>query len=427
MNMSRPLAVAACVLLSGVAPATVMAQDAKPFKIGVVTFLSGAPAGPFGIPAKIAAEVFAEQVNAGGKLPAPYEKAGFGGRPIELVVIDEAGGTTKQVSELRNLVEQQNVDMVVGYTSSGDCLAVAPVAEELKTMTLLFDCGTPRIFEEADYEYVFRPVATATMDNVGAALYVNETVKEFKTYAGINQNYAWGQDAWADFEGTLKSVRPNVTLTTSQMPKLGAGQYNTEISAVLGSKPDIIHSSFWGGDLEGLVLQGAPRELFKNATVVLTSGETAIHRQAKQIPDGTIIGARGPNGIFAPENAYNEWFKAAYNAKSDMPPSYPSYHMAQTLFAAKFAYEKAQGGDAKKQPTTEEIAAALKGATFEGPSGEVKMSLGKGNQAVQEMVYGRTKTVDGKLTFVDVIRYAPEKVNPPEGVTSHDWIKNGLK
>ncbi|MGR4847207.1 MULTISPECIES: hypothetical protein [Rhizobium] len=71
--------------------------------------------------------------------------------------------------------------------------------------------------------------------------------------------------------------------------------------------------------------------------------------------------------------------------------------------------------------------AALKGATFQSPSGEVKMSLGKGNQAVQEMVYGRTKTVDGKLTFVDVIRYAPEKVNPPEGMTCQEWIKNKLK
>ncbi|TBZ68905.1 ABC transporter substrate-binding protein [Rhizobium leguminosarum] len=426
MKKSWSLTIAA-IFLSATAPDGLSAQEPKPFTIGVVTFLSGAPAGPFGIPAKIAAEVFAEQVNAGGKLPAPYDKVGLGGRPIELVVIDEAGGTTKQVSELRNLVEQKGVDMIVGYTSSGDCLAVAPVAEELKTMTLLFDCGTPRIFEEADYEYVFRPVATATMDNAGAALYVNETVKKFNTYAGINQNYAWGQDAWNDFEGTLKSLRPEVTLTTSQMPKLGAGQYNTEISAILGSKPDIIHSSFWGGDLEGLVLQGAPRDLFKNATVVLTAGETAIHRQAKQIPDGTIIGARGPNGIFAPDNAYNDWFKTAYNAKSATPPSYPSYHMVQTLFAAKFAYEKAQGGDTAKTPTTEEIAAALKGSTFQGPSGEVKMSMGKGNQAVQEMVYGRTKTVNGKLTFVDVIRYAPERVNPPEGMTSHEWIKNKLK
>ena len=62
----------------------------------------------------------------------------------------------------------------------------------------------------------------------------------------------------------------------------------------------MVHSSFWGGDLEALILQGAPRNLFKNATVILTAGETATHRQAGQLPDGTIIGARGPNGVLRP-------------------------------------------------------------------------------------------------------------------------------
>jgi branched-chain amino acid transport system substrate-binding protein len=253
-------------------------------------------------------------------------------------------------------------------------------------------------------------------------------VPGFKKYAGINQNYAWGQDGWNDFEGTLKAIHPDATLTTSQMPNLGAGQYNAEISAILSSKPDIIHSSFWGGDLEGLILQGAPRGFFKNATVVLTAGETALHRQAKQIPDGTIIGARGPNGIFAPDNAYNRWFTAAFTAKNPgQEPSYPSYHMVQSLMAAKLAYEKAQGGDAAKIPAAADVSKALAGLTFTGPSGEVKMALGNGHQAIQEMVYGRTKLVDGKLTFTDVVRYPAEKVNPPEGVTAQDWIKSGLK
>ena len=56
---------------------------------------------------------------------------------------------------------RQNVDIVIGYISSGDCLAIAPVAEELKKLTILFDCGTPRIFEDASYKYVFRTGPTA--------------------------------------------------------------------------------------------------------------------------------------------------------------------------------------------------------------------------------------------------------------------------
>ncbi|MGZ9083761.1 MAG: ABC transporter substrate-binding protein, partial [Rhodoplanes sp.] len=71
---------------------------------------------------------------------------GVNGAPIETVIVDEAGGTTKQVTEYRNLVQRQNVDAVIGYISSGDCLAIAPLADELKKITIFFDCGTPRVF-----------------------------------------------------------------------------------------------------------------------------------------------------------------------------------------------------------------------------------------------------------------------------------------
>src|SRR6266581_4262890 len=99
---------------------------------------------------------------------APFGKTGFGGSRIETVVVDEAGSSTTQVTEFRNLVQRHNVDLVIGYISSGNCLAIAPVAEELKKFTDFFDCGTPRIFEDASYKYVFRTSPTATMDSVGA-------------------------------------------------------------------------------------------------------------------------------------------------------------------------------------------------------------------------------------------------------------------
>jgi len=301
------------------------------------------------------------------------------------------------------------------------------VAEELKKLTTLFDCGTPRIFEDNDFQYVFRTSAHATMDNVAAALYVKDALPKVKSIAGINQNYAWGQDSWNDFEASFKALQPGAQLTTSQMPKLGAGQYNAEISTLLSSGAEIIHSSFWGGDLEGLILQGAPRNLFKNSTVILTAGETATHRQAGQIPDGMVIGARGPNGVFATDNPFNAWFRASFEAKFKGAPSYPSYHMVQTLLGAKAAYEKAQGGNASKVPTADEIVGALTSLAFDGPSGPVRMALGKGHQAIQDTVYATAKQAGGKLTFVDVRRYPAENVNPPEGMKSEEWIKSGFK
>src|SRR5436853_503779 len=85
----------------------------------------------------------------------------------------------------------------IGVISSGDCLAVAPVAEEMKKFTVLFDCATNRIFEEGTYKYVFRTTTMATQENVAAARYISESFPNLKSFSGINPNYAWGQDAWA--------------------------------------------------------------------------------------------------------------------------------------------------------------------------------------------------------------------------------------
>jgi branched-chain amino acid transport system substrate-binding protein len=402
------------------------AHAQQPVKIGFVTFLSGPAAAPFGLPAKNAAELVVAELNA-GRGPAPYSKKGFGGSPIETVIIDEAGSTTTQVTEFRNLVQRHNVDLVIGYVSSGNCLAVAPVAEELKKLTTLFDCGTPRIFEDNDFSYVFRTSPHATMDSVGAALYVKEAMPKVKSIAGINQNYAWGQDSWADFEASMKQLVPGLEVKTSQMPKLFAGQYNAEISALLGAGADVLHSSFFDGDLEALILQAGPRGLMKKSLTVLTTGETAMHKLGAQIPDGTVLGARGPFGPYAPDNAYNRWYVKGYAARFKEPPNYASYQMTQAILGVKLAWEKAQDAAGGKRPTNEQVGAALKGLSFEGPGGTVRMAIGKGHQAIMETVYGRTRLVGGKITMVDVKRYPAEKVTPPEGVKSADWIKAGFK
>jgi branched-chain amino acid transport system substrate-binding protein len=412
----------AIIAASLVLPARAQAENT--FNLGLVTFLSGGAAGPFGVPARNAAELVVEAINK-GTLPAPYNSKGIAGLNISPTIIDEAGGGTKQVGEFRNLVQRKNVDAVIGYISSGDCLAIAPVAEELGALTIFFDCGTPRIFEENSYKYVFRTGPTSTMDNVAAARYALDLNPKLKSVAGINQNYAWGQDSWNDFKGALEVLKPGVEVKTEQFPKIYAGQYGSEISSLMVEQPEFIHSSFWGGDMEGLVLQGAARGLFDDYKGIFTCGETAMFRLSDQIAEGSIIGGRGPFGVYAPENALNNWFRKNYIARFGTPPTYPSYKMAQALLGLKTAADKAGPGKAGK-PSKEAIIAALENLEFQAPSGTVKMALGKGHQAVQEMVYGQYTYKNGQPEVYNVKRYPAKCVTPPEGVSSAEWIKTDL-
>jgi branched-chain amino acid transport system substrate-binding protein len=422
-------AVAGVALLTVFSAAPSAAQQAPaPVKLGIVSFLTGPAASPFGIPGRNGAEILLEAINA-GTAPAPYNKAGLGGAKIETKYIDETGSAAQVVTEYRNLVQRDQVDAVVGYISSGNCLAVTPVAEELKTLTVYFDCGTPRIFEEKPRQYVFRPSAHATMDGVGAARYLVAKKKDLTLYSGINQNYAWGQDSWRDFAGAMKVLAPKAKVDKELFPKLFAGEFGAEISTLLTSKSQALHTSFWDGDLESFVYQSQARGLQKRMSIIYTTGESSIWRLRDKMPNGTIIGARGPHGPLAPDNELNKWFHKIYFDRYGTPPTYPSYQMALSLLGLKLAWEKAQDKKGGAKPTADEVAAAFKGIEYDSPSGKVRMALGNGHQGIQDTAYGTYRFNKQKSApeIVDIIRFPAECVNPPAGVNSEDWVKGGMK
>ena len=291
-----------------------------------------------------------------------------------------ANWTRKQVQELRNLYERENVDVVLGYIGSGDCLAVAPIAEELKKMLVLMDCGTPRIFEEAKYNYVFRTAAHATMDNVGLIRYMKLQNIKMDTLSAINQDYAWGQDSRADFLAAAGQLYPSAKLQADLLPKFGAGQYGTEISALVSAGSDVVYSSLWGGDLQAFVLQAAPRGLAKRSQLVFSAADHVLPPLGDKMPDGVIIGARGAYGLMSQKSPSKDWFFKCYQSAMGIYPVQAAYRISQSILGLKAAVEKAMDKNGGKKPSTDELIAAMTGLEWQSPGGLVQMKLADGHQ-----------------------------------------------
>lgn len=408
-------------LLAGATAALAMAgafAQAKPaeLKVGITTFLTG-PASVFGIPAKAAAELYIEQLNAAG---------GINGVKIAPTFIDEGVGADKLLSEYRRVVQEGDTRVMIAAISSGNCNIIAPVAEDLKVLNIMWDCGTEKVLEDRRYKYVVRTQANATTEMVASVLYLLKTKPDIKSIAVMNQDYAWGRDSWELFRNTLLALKPDVKITAELFPKFGATDYSTEISRLQALRPEVILSTAWGGDLDTFVRQAAQRGLFRQSLFVLPLAESSLERLGTTLPDGVIVGARGDHYFLHPENLNNaklNGFVKKFRDKTGNYPIYSVYHMIQGIDGLVAAYQKAIKANKGQWPSTEQVADAMHGLEFKGLTNSVK--LREDGQGLEDQLLGITKKTAGYNfpTLEKIAIYPADIITTPVGQKSPVWVK----
>ncbi|MFZ5681317.1 MAG: branched-chain amino acid ABC transporter substrate-binding protein [Bradyrhizobiaceae bacterium] len=396
---------------------TVLFAQEKPaeVRVGISTFLSG-PASVFGEPAKQAAEMIVDEINKSG---------GILGVPVRVTYVDEGAGTEALTTEYKRLAQDGKVDVFFASISSGNCNKIAPLAEDLKILNFMWDCGTQTILEQNKYRYVYRTQANATPEVIAPLLYLLKTKPDFKTIAVVNQDYAWGRDSWAIFQAALKQIKPDAQVVAELFPKFGAPDYSTEVSRLLALRPDVVLSTSWGGDLDTFVRQAAQRGLMKNSTFVLALGESSLQRIGKDLPDGVIVGARGDHYFLHPENRDDPKFKAfmeAFKTRTGSYPIYPVFHISQAFAALQAAYSRAAAANGGKFPNREQVVDAMKDLKFQGLGRPI--TIRADGQGVEDQLVGVTKRVDAYPFPVidDMMIFSSAKIMPPTGQKSEEWI-----
>lgn len=416
MKRLKPIATA---LLLAAAIGSASAQTNKPAEIGfgVFTFTSG-PAAAYGMPGRNAAELVINQINASG---------GIGGVPIKPVYVDEGQGTDGVIAEFRRLASDNANQAMIAALSSANCLALAPVAEQLQMPTFMWNCDTHQLFLKDKYKYVYRTNSSTVPEFVASVLYLLSVDPNFKKVAIINPDYAFGRDAGLIFKETLKALKPDAEIVAELYPKLGSPSYNTEISRLVSAQPDVIFSNFWGADLENFVRQAAPRELFTRSKVILALGESVLQRVGTQLPDGVIVGVIGDGYWLSPDaqrKAQTKAFVESYRQRFNEYPVFPSFKMANTLCAVKAVYEKAIAANKGKWPTRDDLVAAAKNLKVDTLTGT--LALREDNDGLVDQIVGVTKK-DPAYPFPvmgAMVRYPASLVTPPVGTDPIAWIKD---
>ena len=254
---------------------------AKPLRIGTSLPLTGSRSVP-GEFEKQGYEVWADLINA---------KGGLLGRPVELVIKDDASDQDIIVADYNALISQDKVDLLLGTFSSLLVLPSSAVAEK-NNMLYITPAGlSPKIYERG-FTKVFcsqqalAPDAGKVWANYIAGLPADQRPKT-AAYPTLDDPFV---SPVIDGIRTILEAAGVKTVYTTTYPE-GTTDFDSIVNAMVAAKPDLVAQGALFDD--GIaVIRGFLKAGFKPAWLY----QTTAPGQGKQYSDGA--GIENTEGIF---------------------------------------------------------------------------------------------------------------------------------
>jgi len=237
------------------------AQEKK-IKIGVIYDLTGPLAGGGSELQYIGAKIMLDQ----------YAKTGVEGYKVEAIYADAQSKPDVAINEAVRLVEQEKVDMLLGFFSSAQCVPVAARVEQLKKFMWITTCISSSVLDNKNFKYVFRPQASGdqfgmmTMDFIAqnSQSKFGKEPKDLRV-AIIHEDGAYGVDVAKGNVAGAKKAGFNVVL------KEGYSATAPDLSALVTklkrAQPDVIFHTGYNPDITLLLRQAREQGLKFGALV----------------------------------------------------------------------------------------------------------------------------------------------------------------
>ncbi len=137
----------------------------EPYRIGVI-FASTGPASMLGLPEKNTVEMLDEALNAEGGIKIRVQEKGSWvdlGVPVEVFMYDTEADPTKTVTATNKLIESDQVDVIIGPTTSGTSLAIVDIVTQAEVPLISCAASVKIVQPVSDRYWVFKTPQTDTM------------------------------------------------------------------------------------------------------------------------------------------------------------------------------------------------------------------------------------------------------------------------
>src|SRR6267378_2135677 len=255
--------VAIGLLLSGGSSTDEALAQGKKLKIGVVYDYTGPFAGG------------GSELHAlGAKIMIDYfiKKGGVEGYQLEAVYADAQSKPDIAINEAIRLIEQEKVDMLLGFYSSAECVPAAARVEQLKKFMWITTCISSAVLENRNLKYVFRAQPSGRQFGLMSADFLahnakaklNKEPKDLRV-AIIHEDGAYGVDVSKGNEEGAKKAGFSIVL------KEGYAATAPDLSALVTKlkrgRPDVIFHTGYNPDITLFLRQAREQGLRFSALI----------------------------------------------------------------------------------------------------------------------------------------------------------------
>jgi branched-chain amino acid transport system substrate-binding protein len=304
----------ACLLaglsVAALTPATSSTADAqdKVIKIGVVYDLTGPFAGGGSELQYLGAKIMIDWFNAHG---------GIDGYKVQPIYADAQSKPDVAINEAVRLIEQEKVDMLLGFYSSAECVPVAARVEEFKKFMWITTCIASPVLEGRNLKYVFRPQPFGTQWGLASTAMVDAYSKEQLgkdpkdlRVAIIHEDGPYGTDvAKGNAEGSKKA---GFQVVMNEGYSSSAPDLSSLVTKLKRGRPDVIFHTGYNPDITLFLRQARELGLRFDALIGQGAGYT-VYSKLKETA-GTDA------NYFFDVDPISIWQSNPASLKPDLPP-----------------------------------------------------------------------------------------------------------
>lgn len=282
---------------------------------------------------------------------------------VEHTFLDTQLDPNTGLRQAKELVENEDADVLIGTASSAVAKAVANYARQSETPFMITVSTAEALTGENCNEYTFRTNTHTYQNQKANAEWAMENLGT--TYATMGADYSWGR---ASVEAFVEVASQHGGERVEQVwPSLGATDYSTQIQKVASTDADFVVVRCSGTDAVRSATQMASFGLGEQMDII--SNQTSIMAQgAGDAAIGNYGGVPYHANLSSDQtgNEENERFVADYREVGDGsdPSTYScTSYVGMRLLAKAATQAGSTAGDA--------LVSTLEGLSYDGPKGEM--------------------------------------------------------